>query len=91
MRVAGNMAWTGDADSVMWWGDQYARVGDLKPLDEFKLFNLKWQVRRKARRTTFADATHPDWKGCCIQLKHSRLVEVPLIVRADSNQEGSPK
>jgi hypothetical protein len=90
VRVAGSRAWTGDADTLVFWGERTVEVGTLGPLDEFELFNLRWRVNRKARRTTLADAVQPDWKGCRIQLKHSRLVDVPVIVRADSNTESKP-
>lgn len=72
--------WTGDAKSIAIWGEHMARVGDLKPMTEFKLFGWKWKVERQARRTTFARGISHEWVGCRIQLKKAKLVEIAHVV-----------
>lgn len=81
------MSWTGlegAPDTLVMWSGHKRAIGDLMPNDEFKLFGWRWRVRRQAGRTTFADGIG-DWDGCRIQIKHSRLVEVPYVVHAEPN------
>lgn len=87
MRLSNNMSWTGDAEMLVIWDGSKTPVRALNPGDEFKLFGWRWRVRRQATRTTFADGTG-EWKGCSLQLKHSRLVEVPVVVHAEHSTGG---
>lgn len=92
MKHSGTMSWSGvdgAPDTLILWSGYKRAIGDLSSGDEFQLFGWKWRVARKAGRTTFADGIG-EWAGCRIQIKHSRLVEVPYVVNAEQSQERKP-